>query len=70
VDLALTGGEDYELLFTVSPRQRRRLEQSAIEQGFFIACIGTIRDYRFGMQALTPHGTRHRLAMTSYKHFT
>lgn len=70
VDLALTGGEDYELLFTVSPQQRRRLEQSAIEQGFSITCIGTIRNYRFGMQALTPHGTRHRLAMTSYEHFT
>lgn len=70
VDLALTGGEDYELLFTVSPRQRRRLEQSAIEQGFSITCIGTIRNYRFGMQALTSHGTRHRLAMTSYEHFT
>ena len=70
VDLALTGGEDYELLFTVSPRQRRQLEQSAIEQGFSITCIGTIRDYRFGMQALTSHGTRHRLAMTSYEHFT
>jgi thiamine-monophosphate kinase len=70
VDLALTGGEDYELLFTVSPRQRRRLEQSAIEQGFSITCIGTIRNYRFGMQALTPHGTRHRLVVTSYEHFT
>jgi thiamine-monophosphate kinase len=70
VDLALTGGEDYELLFTVSPRQRRQLEQSAIEQGFSITCIGTIRGYRFGMQALTSHGTRHRLAMTSYEHFT
>ncbi|HJS65878.1 MAG TPA: thiamine-phosphate kinase [Nitrospiraceae bacterium] len=70
VDLALTGGEDYELLFTVSPRQQRRLEQSAIEQGFSITCIGTIRHYRFGIQALTSHGARRRLAMTSYKHFT
>jgi thiamine-monophosphate kinase len=69
VDLALTGGEDYELLFTASPRQRQRLEQSAIKHGFSITCIGTICDYRFGMQALTPHGTRHRLAMTSYEHF-
>ena len=70
VDLALAGGEDYELLFTVSPRQRRRLEQSTIEQGFSITCIGTIRHYRFGMQALTPHGARRRLAITSYEHFT
>ncbi|RPH76241.1 MAG: thiamine-phosphate kinase, partial [Nitrospiraceae bacterium] len=33
-NLALTGGEDYELLFTVSPRQRLRLERTALERGF------------------------------------
>ena len=70
VDLALTGGEDYELLFTVSPRQRRRLEQSAVEQGFSLTCIGTIHPHRFGVQTLSPHGRRHRLANTSYEHFT
>jgi len=70
VNLALIGGEDYELLFTVPPRQRRRLEHSAIEQGFLITCIGTIRHYRFGMQALTLHGKRRRLVNCSYEHFT
>ena len=70
VDLALTGGEDYELLFTVSPRQRPRLEQAAIEQGFSLTCIGRIHPHRFGIQALSPHGTRHRLANRSYEHFT
>jgi thiamine-monophosphate kinase len=70
VDLALTGGEDYELLFTVSPRQRSRLERSAVERGFSLARIGTIHPFRFGIQALSPHGRRHRLANTSYEHFT
>ena len=70
VDLALTGGEDYELLFTVSPRQRPRLEQSALKQGFSLTCIGKIRPLRFGIQAVPPHGRRHRLANTSYEHFT
>ena len=70
VDHALTGGEDYELLFTVSPRQRRRLEQSAIERGFSLTCIGTIHPHRFGMQTLSPHGRRRRLANRSYEHFT
>lgn len=70
VDLALTGGEDYELLFTVSPRQRHRLQQSAIEQGFVLTPIGKIHPHRFGIQALSPHGTSHRLANRSYKHFT
>jgi len=70
IDLALTGGEDYELLFTVSPRQRSRLEQSAIERGFSLTCIGKIQPLRFGRKALSPLGKRHRLAKTSYEHFT
>jgi thiamine-monophosphate kinase len=69
-DLALAGGEDYELLFTVSPRQRTRLEQSALSLGFSLTCIGTIHPFRFGIQALTSHGRRHRLENTSYEHFT
>jgi thiamine-monophosphate kinase len=70
VYLALTGGEDYEILFTVSPRQRSRLDRSSIERGFSLTCIGTIQAYRFGLQTLSPDGARHRLAMTSYEHFT
>jgi thiamine-monophosphate kinase len=70
IDLAQTGGEDYELLFTVSPRQRLRLEQSAVERGFALTCIGKIRPHRFGLQALSPQGQRYPLAHTSYEHFT
>ncbi len=70
INLALTGGEDYELLFTVSPRYRPRLEQSAIERGFSLTCIGNIHPRRFGMQALSSHGKRHRLTNLSYEHFT
>ena len=70
VDLAQTGGEDYELLFTVSPRHRLRLEHTALEQGFSLTCIGKIHPLRFGIQALSPLGRRHRLLNTSYQHFT
>ena len=70
VDLALTGGEDYELLFTASPRQRLRLEQSAGERGFSLTCIGKIHPHRFGIQTLSPQGRHHRLANRSYEHFT
>jgi thiamine-monophosphate kinase len=70
VDLALAGGEDYELLFTVSPRQRPRLERTALKQGFSMTYIGNIHPHRFGIQALSPHGTRHKLANRSYEHFT
>jgi thiamine-monophosphate kinase len=70
IDLALTGGEDYELLFTVSPRLRPRLERTARIRGFPLTRIGEIHPYRFGIQALSPQGQRHRLANTSYTHFT
>lgn len=70
LNLALTGGEDYELLFTVSPHQRQRLERTALTRGFPLTCIGEIHPYRFGIQALSLQGTRHRLANTSYTHFT
>ena len=70
VDLALTGGEDYELLFTISPRQRLRLKRTALERGFSLTCIGKIRPLRFGIQAVSPDGLRHRLEHTSYQHFS
>src|SRR6267143_1511739 len=70
VDLALTGGEDYELLFTVSPRERPRLEQTALKRGFPLTCIGQIHPLRFGIQAVSSRGRRHWLANTSYEHFT
>jgi len=69
VDLALTGGEDYELLFTVSPHQRSRLERTALKRGFSLTCIGEIHPLRFGIQAMPSHGRRRRLANTSYEHF-
>ena len=70
IDLALSGGEDYELLFTVSLRQRMRLEQTALKQGFSFTCIGNIRPLSFGMQVQSSDGRRHRLVNTSYRHFT
>ena len=70
VNLALTGGEDYELLFTVPPRQRPRLERAAVEQGFTLTCIGKIHPLRFGVQTISSRGRRDRLIHTSYEHFT
>ena len=69
-DLALTGGEDYELLFTVSPRQRARLDRMVSKKGFALTCIGNIRPLRFGIQVLSPYGQHHRLENRSYRHFT
>jgi thiamine-monophosphate kinase len=40
-DLALNGGDDYELLFTVHPKQARRVPR--VFRGLPITCIGEIR---------------------------
>ena len=69
VALALTGGEDYELLFTLSPRHRAQVERAAKLHRFRITGIGTIRPARNGIQAIGPDGTRRQLPNTSYEHF-
>ncbi|MEK7236594.1 MAG: thiamine-phosphate kinase [Nitrospirota bacterium] len=69
VALALTGGEDYELLFTLSPRHQAQAERAAKLRRFRMTCIGTIRPARNGIQAIGPDGTRRPLPITSYEHF-
>jgi len=69
VALALTGGEDYELLFTLSPRHRASVERTARSRRFHLTCVGTIRPARNGIQAIGPDGERRPMLFTSYEHF-
>lgn len=68
VELALTGGEDYELLFTAAPGSRGAIEHHARTRSYRVTCIGTIRPKRFGIQ-LSSGGRRQPLPITSYEHF-
>ncbi|WP_447973308.1 thiamine-phosphate kinase [Nitrospira sp. Kam-Ns4a] len=67
--LALRGGEDYELLFTVPPRRRARLERLARRHGCRFTCIGTVRLPGEGLRLRGEDGTVRRLIPTSYEHF-
>ncbi len=67
--LALRGGEDYELLWTVSPSKSRRLHRIANTPGRRITCIGVIRPPGFGIQMTTEDGTSRPVPVTSYEHF-
>jgi len=69
IAVALAGGEDYELLFTVAPRNQARLEREAKRQGFRITNIGTIRSARLGMRARSSKTGSRPLPVTSYEHF-
>lgn len=68
VQLALTGGEDYELLFTATPDSQGKIERQARTRGYRVTCIGTIRPKRFGIQ-MSSGGQRQPLPVTSYEHF-
>lgn len=69
LELALTGGEDYELLFTAPPARQTALERQARTRGFQITRIGSIRPRRFGMQMKSTDGAMRPIPMTSYEHF-
>ncbi|MBX3328754.1 MAG: thiamine-phosphate kinase [Nitrospira sp.] len=68
IQLALTGGEDYELLFTASPRNCETIERQARTQGYRMTRIGTIQPERFGIQ-MTSDGRTQPMPVTSYEHF-
>ncbi|HJT22231.1 MAG TPA: thiamine-phosphate kinase [Nitrospira sp.] len=67
--LAVTGGEDFELLFTTPPRLHVELERQAAQRGFRVTCIGTIRPARDGIKARLKTGALQPLAAASYEHF-
>jgi len=69
VQLALSGGEDYELLFTVPHRNQPRLEHLARVRGFRMTAIGRITARRTGVMVKRPDGTRRSLPSISYEHF-
>ena len=49
---ALTGGEDYELCFTVSEEKREEMEQVLRSQGIKVTCIGQILPETSGLNLL------------------
>ncbi len=69
MQLALAGGEDYELLFTVAPQHQARIERLARNRGSRITRIGTIRPRSEGLRATYPNGSVRPLPVTSYEHF-
>lgn len=64
--LALHGGEDFELLFTVRPRDARKLRESL--DGVPVTRIGVVRESREGVKILRG-GREVRLAPSGFEHF-
>jgi thiamine-monophosphate kinase len=65
ITCALHGGEDYELLFTISPD-----DLGAITQMPDVAIIGEVTDKNQGMVLLSESGKRHTLSAQGWNHFS
>ncbi|MCA1957221.1 MAG: thiamine-phosphate kinase [Nitrospira sp.] len=68
VDLAVAGGEDYELLFTAPSRMHATIERQARARGFQVTRIGTVRHRRFGIRMRDTDGITRPMPVTSYEH--
>jgi thiamine-monophosphate kinase len=68
--LALQGGEDYELLFTVPPRHEQAVQRVGRRLRVPVTRIGRIMPAPYGMKERNRNGNLKNLAATSYRHFT
>jgi len=70
LDLALGGGEDYELLFTAPAGHRRQVEAISKSCNVPISCIGQIHKKDFGIRVKLTNGSSRKVRVTSFNHFT
>ena len=68
-EYALAGGEDFELLFTVSPSRSKRLIQLQQRGQMKVTQIGLIRPRREGIAVITREGRERTLKTEGYEHF-
>jgi thiamine-monophosphate kinase len=66
--LPLTGGEDYELLFTVPPSKSELLMAILEPLGMRVTLIGEIAAE--GLSVIGPDGSNHRVTVLGYNHFS
>lgn len=69
LDLALAGGEDYELLFTVPPEREAELSGLSQSAGVPVTRIGGITSAEEGLTVLGPDGRALRPRRAGYDHF-
>ena len=66
--LALTGGDDYELLFTAPPERQRAIEERFGKLACPVTCIGSI-EAKAGLRCLEASGHGLKVMELGYKHF-
>jgi thiamine-monophosphate kinase len=69
-DKAVTEGEDFELLFTMSPAEADKLLESGIgNKGTPISVIGKITEKKKGLRIVRPNGIIDKVEPKGYLHF-
>lgn len=68
-EIALQGGEDYELLFAVRPESLSRIKRWKTRSLLDATHIGTITPKRQGLRMITPTGSIRPIHIQSYEHF-
>jgi thiamine-monophosphate kinase len=69
IDLAISGGEDYELLLTTTRKKAEKLMALFRKSGLQITPIGEIVDSRHGLKLYREDGREYRLKRRGYDHF-
>jgi thiamine-monophosphate kinase len=69
LDLALAGGEDYELLFTVPPEREAELADLAGSVGVPVTPLGRITAPESGLRVFGRDGRPIRVGKAGYDHF-
>lgn len=70
IDLALSGGEDYELLFTTAHRNQRKMSHLSQTLKTPLTCIGEIKPKSFGRRLKLKGGNDRNIVSKSYEHFS
>lgn len=68
-DLALYGGDDYELLFTAPERRAQNLMKALERLGTRVTVIGKVASGRPGVVMITKQGERKRITRAGFDHF-
>jgi thiamine-monophosphate kinase len=69
LDMALAGGDDYELLFTAPPDLSDAVQEAANDSDVSITCIGRITNGS-GLHVLDAHGVPMSRRFASFDHFS
>jgi len=69
LDLALAGGDDYELLFTAAPDQAQAVQEAGNDCNLPVTCIGRISAGQ-GLQVMDIHGVPMSRRFVSFDHFS